>query len=317
MNLLIVILTYNESEYTIQAVNNCLAIKVIEPHILVIDNCSPKPDINATIKHEFQNNKRVEIIRKDTNDGYSGGNNFGLKIAKERGYKYCWILNNDIKFVNHAFIIDNLKFLNNNCQISVIGHRIFNFSNSTLSEINNDSFIYKVLTIDNTYFKKAPKSLKNRYLKKNRVNGCSLIIRIEDLDKLGYLNSSFFMYGEEDDFCLRAWRNNKCVYEDYESEIFHYGSGSRITKRNSWIISLMIRNKLLIMNEYNFFIRSIAILLFFISILRTSIKYLFGSNSWLSLLYVKKFIFYTYKISFSNFSISEIQKDTNYQIRTK
>jgi len=317
MKLLIVILTYNDSFYTIQAVNHCLNIKDIEYNILVIDNCSPDLNVYLTLKNRFENNEKIEIIRKDLNDGYSGGNNFGLRLAQARGYDYCWILNNDIIFDDYSFIIDDVEMLNNNYNISILGHKIFNKAKVDFIEVSNNSLLYNAILFFSKYYKNAPKVLSDRYKKKNRVSGCSLIIRISDLDDLGFFNSSFFMYGEEDDFCLRAWRKNRGVYEDVKSKICHFGSATYIDKSNIWIIQLLIRNKMLIFKEYNNFIKSVVYLLFFISILKVSISYFFDKKGFISMLYMKTFFYYAYKINFEKLTSDNLSADNQRIIRHK
>lgn len=270
--LLIIILTYNEFKLTINTVKNCLELKNCSYKILIIDNNSPNEAIYENLIREFGTHPKIKVVKRIVNDGYAGGNNYGIKIAKNANFKYCWILNNDVSFDNNTFIAENIKLFERNKGIALIGHRILNADHTgEKKEPKNTSLIYE--TLNNTcFFKRAPRILDYRYQKKSRISGASMLLNMEHIETLGFLIEDFFMYGEEDEYCLRAWRKKFHVYIDNNAFVDHYGGIESNSLNNNWKLELMIRNKIALIKFYNFGKQCVALTIFFISILWSAIK---------------------------------------------
>jgi GT2 family glycosyltransferase len=58
------------------------------------------------------------------------------------------------------------------------------------------------------------------------LTGCFWLIRKEALSRVGLLDESFFMYGEDMDWCRRFWNQNWQVMFVSAAEAIHYGGGS-------------------------------------------------------------------------------------------
>jgi len=61
------------------------------------------------------------------------------------------------------------------------------------------------------------------------VSGACMFIRRDVVDKIGYLDETYFAYQEDTDFCFRAGQAGWQVYYYPQAQIIHYGSqgGSR------------------------------------------------------------------------------------------
>src|SRR5207248_2802869 len=88
----VIVLTYNNWEYTnacLFALRSCSDYPNLE--IIVVDNASSDETRDRLRELEGQDD-RLRVILSDTNLGFAGGNNIGLRAA--RG-EYVIILNND------------------------------------------------------------------------------------------------------------------------------------------------------------------------------------------------------------------------------
>lgn len=292
--LLIIILTYNDFAYTISTVKNCLKLENISFDILVIDNASPSNAVYNNLLNEFKTNPLIKIIKRTVNDGYAGGNNYGICHAKQYGYKFCWILNNDVAFDNYAFVRDNITLLENQKKIALIGHRVLTvYPDGKKIEYKNSSLVHEILNFNKNYLK-APVTINNRYIKKTRISGASMLMNVENIINIGLLNELFFMYGEEDEFCLRTWSHKYRIYIDNQAIIEHFGGMGNINKSNYWRMQLVIRNKIVLIQNFNILKRILSLMVFFASIINASIKDFINGRSYLAKIRLKAFFKYLF-----------------------
>lgn len=60
----------------------------------------------------------------------------------------------------------------------------------------------------------------------DQVMGAFFVIRAELIEKIGYLDTGFFMYFEEVDYCRRAGTAGFRVFFEAQAEVYHVGGGS-------------------------------------------------------------------------------------------
>ena len=90
----IIILNYKSWEDTLSLAEAIQKLFLLNwNQIIIIDNNSPNESDKKL--NEFSD-KGYIYIQTGQNNGYAAGNNIGLKYAYKNGFKYGWILNNDI-----------------------------------------------------------------------------------------------------------------------------------------------------------------------------------------------------------------------------
>src|SRR6476661_7514426 len=92
--ILCVILSFNGFNDTISCIQSIVDQKQSGFDLLVIDNGSSAGTVDSIVA-AFPS---VEVISLSENLGWAGGNNFGIKLALERGYDWVCLLNNDTVF---------------------------------------------------------------------------------------------------------------------------------------------------------------------------------------------------------------------------
>jgi hypothetical protein len=182
--------------------------------------------------------------------------NVGLQALVKRGIeeskgKYILLLNADI-IVTEKSVEKLLSFIKNDSGIGIAGPKLLNF-NGTL-QYSYFRF-YKPITIlyRRLPFKNIPfiKKHLDWFLMKDYnhettrevdwLMGSALMISRKAFEKVGFMDSRFFMYMEDVDWCRRFWDNGfKVVF--YPSSIMHHyhGKGS---SRGGFVFSLFF-NKL-------------------------------------------------------------------------
>jgi GT2 family glycosyltransferase len=186
-----IILNYESRYSTIRQSVELNTESAIEP--IVIDNSS-----DQVLRHWCQE-QEVQYIDTGTNLGYAGGNNVGLKVAKKNGFEYGFILNPDV----------TIKNISSNQLLSRLDGNMVDIAFPDVIESGN-KIKEELPTIENKVLRAGgdlpplPESSDEGIKYVDHGPGCAMIVRLSVLDDMGYLNESFFMYGEEVEFCYRA-----------------------------------------------------------------------------------------------------------------
>lgn len=199
------------------------------------------------------------LIRNGSNDGFSAGNNVGIRYAMVRDARYIWLLNNDTVIKPSA--MKELAYLaQSEEKIGAAGAviyyatepgRIQTFGGGRLARLTGrDKFIREPERID-------------------YVSGTSLFVKRDAMEQAGLMDERFFFYWEDVDFSQRikkaGWNlavaANASVYHKFsstvgsqslKSDLFRAASLTRYFRkhRKSWFfpvtfnISGMLANRI-------------------------------------------------------------------------
>lgn len=90
----IIVLQYNQSSRTLACLES---LRPIDADVIIMDNGSDVEHLK-NVEYWIENHKAIgyQLLAINSNLGYSGGNNAGIKFALENGAEYVLILNNDV-----------------------------------------------------------------------------------------------------------------------------------------------------------------------------------------------------------------------------
>ena len=236
MDLSIVIVNYNVKYFLEQCLNAVYrAIKNLDVEIFVVDNNSVDGS-NQMILQKFPD---VILVANKENLGFSKANN--QAIARATG-KYVLLLNPDT-VIEENTLLTCFRFMEERpgagsmCVKMIDGKGHF-LPESKRSLPTPEVAFYKIFGLS-TLFPRSKRFAKYHlgHLDKNKTHeieilpGAFMFIRKEVLDKTGYLDESFFMYGEDIDLSYRIIKAGYKNYYSPESTIIHYKGES--TKKGS------------------------------------------------------------------------------------
>jgi GT2 family glycosyltransferase len=89
-----IVVNYRTPELTIACVESLLAATGVAVTAIVVDNASGDDSVDRMETH-FRHRTSVMVVARDVNDGYAGGNNAGVAIARGLGARYAFVLNSD------------------------------------------------------------------------------------------------------------------------------------------------------------------------------------------------------------------------------
>lgn len=227
LKLSIVIVNYNVKHFLEQCLKSVYqAIQNIEAEVFVVDNNSIDGSQDM-VRSSFTD---VKLIANSKNTGFSTANNQAIKESKG---EYVLLLNPDTVVPENCFQA-LLEFADKTPDLGGCGIPMYDGQGNYLPESKRglptpEVAFYKMIGL-NKLFPKSKKFGKYHlgYLAPDQnheveiLAGAFMLIRKKVLDKIGLLDETFFMYGEDIDLSYRitkaGWKN----YYFAGSRIIHY-----------------------------------------------------------------------------------------------
>lgn len=236
IKLSVIIVNFNVKAF----LQNCLlsvrkSLEDIPSEIIVVDNASDDGSVEI-IKKNFPD---VKLIELSENLGFSKANNIGLKIAKG---EYICLLNPDT-IVEEDTFNTMIQFMESHPEAGMAGCKILN-PDGTFQLACRRSFPTPWVAFTKIFGLSAlfPKSklfarYNLTYLDENQtyevdaISGSFMFLRMDVYEKVGGLDESFFMYGEDLDWCFRIKEAGFKIYYVHSTKIIHFKGES--TKRSN------------------------------------------------------------------------------------
>lgn len=193
-----------------------------EVKVLVVDDCSPEPELVDEIE-KLQGPLNFHLIRREKNEGFSRTVNVGLAQAREEG-RDAVLLNADVEIDTPGWVKAFQETTDSwGHPASVVGALLL-YPNGL---IQHGGIYFSLLTRDfREMYKYGPGNLPAA-LKKAivPVTGAFQFIRYECLKTIGLYDPAFRMGHEDVDYCLRVFlsKERQCVYNP-EVRAFHFES---------------------------------------------------------------------------------------------
>ncbi len=195
-----VIVNWNLKEDTLECIRSFLASGASPNQVIVVDNGSTDGSPQA-IEEAFLG--KVKIIRSDENLGFSAGYNLGIREALETNTSWILLLNNDT-IVAPDFLEKICSTLQIAPSFDLFGPMILYASDPKRIWFLGDRLIPGLLATRGLYRNQIPKHPFPPLLEVDFLNGCAMLVNARVFQKVGLLDETLFMYGEEVDFCWRA-----------------------------------------------------------------------------------------------------------------
>ena len=236
IKLSVVIVNYNVKHFIEQCLFSVLkAAQHVSCEVFVVDNNSVDGSVGL-LKSKFP---QITLIENKVNTGFSVANNQAIKLAKG---EYILLLNPDTVVQEDTFL-KTIAFMDEHPLAGGLGVKMLdgqgNFAPESKRGLPTPSVaFYKMFGLSKLF----PRSKKFgvyhlSYLPENAINemdvisGAFMLMRKSVLDKIGLLDETFFMYGEDIDL---SYRITQAGYKNYYfplTQIIHYKGES--TKRSS------------------------------------------------------------------------------------
>ncbi|MFC5413011.1 glycosyltransferase family 2 protein [Larkinella bovis] len=242
----VIILNYKGWPDTIECLESVLALDYPNRRMIVVDNCSGDDSVpkirdwalQKAVPHAVLDEKEIGaqvhpseplvLIRAERNEGYSAGNNLGIRFSLVQAKAdFVWLLNNDT-----TVRADSLRWLVERAgqpgaeKIGMLGSKILFYHQPGIVQYLGGStyrpFTGKAYPIGRGLAAADPAT---QQLPADRpldfVAGAALFASTRFIRDVGELNEAYFLYFEEIDWSTRGRRQGWSVSYEPRSIVYH------------------------------------------------------------------------------------------------
>lgn len=237
----IIVLNYNGGKVLLNCIVSLLGQTYKDFEIILVDNHSTDGSIEE-IDKKFRDEKKIKIIKNESNLGCPGGRNVGIKHAN--GQIIGFIDNDAIADENWLYYIS--KKLESNKKIGVVSSRLI-FSdkrcilNGVGGTLNLQGYGGDIGFNEPVEFFKLPEKIFYAC-------GCGMVIRKDVIDRVGEFDTPIFNYYDDVDFCFRARNRGYDIVLEPEAVLYHKFSYSDKFNKNK--VFLCERNRIRCILKY-------------------------------------------------------------------
>jgi GT2 family glycosyltransferase len=236
----IIVVSYNTRELTLACLNSVIEQTTgIDYELIVVDNASEDGSAAAIA----QAAPSARLIALERNIGFARANNLAAKRACG---EFLLLLNPDTVLLDHA-VERVVAFARAHQEAGIVGGRTF-FADMSLNYTSCHgrptpwSLVCVGLGLSSLLRRSRlfdPESLgswrRDSAREVDVVTGCLCLIRRELWDTLGGFDESFFMYGEDTDLCIRAWKAGSSCMICPDARALHLGGQSEKVRADKMI----------------------------------------------------------------------------------
>lgn len=239
----VVILNTNRKDDTLEALESLAKSTYPRRHIIVLDNASTDGSVLAIReKHPL-----VKVIELDQNLGYAGNNNVGIQAALDSGADWVFVLNEDTILAEDC-IARLVEVGEVDPEIGIVGPMVYHHNEPTVIQSAGG----KLSPTWVSYHLSQNEVDKGQYSAPHQVDwisGCAIMVRSTAIRQAGMIDTRFFYYWEETEWCLRIGRAGWKIFHAPQAHLWHKGV-QRDYRPGPNVTYYSTRNRLLMLSKH-------------------------------------------------------------------
>lgn len=163
--------------------------------------------------------RNIVLIQTGENLGFAGGNNVGIRYSVKHGADYIWLLNNDTVADKNS-LIEMVKAAETHKHLGFMGAKLLYYEKPDLIQAAGGGKFSFWTGLTHHYGWLDNPNRWNQPFTLQYITGASLLVRRSCIEETGLMDETFFLYGEETDWQIRAnkkWQKYYCP----ESIVYH------------------------------------------------------------------------------------------------
>jgi len=217
----VVVVNWNNATDTIECITSLQKMDFPDFFTVVVDNASTDGS-ETTIMNKFSG---VHLIRMEKNRGYAAACNKAIEYCLENEAQQVLLLNNDV--VVHPNILSEMtRVMEMQNSIGIVGPLVLYYHDK--SRVFSAGGRFDRFTARNWAIDQGSQEVSRHRLPRevDYVSGCALLVRSDLFEKAGLMDTRYFMYYDEIDFCLRAKRAGYKIVSAPQAKLWHRVSAS-------------------------------------------------------------------------------------------
>jgi GT2 family glycosyltransferase len=234
----LVTVNWNRHQDTLECLDSLLKVDYPNLRLLAVDNGSSDGSAQAIADRYPQ----VELICHESNLGFAGGYNSGMRHALQNGADYILILNNDATLATQS--------------VSALLRRVSpgaGILSPVIYYAHQDEIIWSAGGKINAWTLEQSSTLQDQpdpgewpdFIEQDFVTGCCMLFPRQTLQKVGLFDESFQLYYEDSDLCRRVRQAGLGIRVVPEARAWHKvarsSGGSNSPNERYWMARSSIR----------------------------------------------------------------------------
>lgn len=217
--LAIIIVNWNQRALTSACIDSLKGELSKGDEIILVDNGSEESERPSKLKQS-----QLQILQSDSNLGFTGGNNLGLKLAIEQGFKWVMLLNNDTE-VEKGCIEYLVKEVQRGDRVGAV-QPVINWMHDKDAPWSLGGTYNRFTGLTATLRKGVP----NDRVSRAWLTGCAVMIPVSVLKHVGLLDERYFAYFEDVDLSFRIREAGYQLFLAPSFKVYHHAGASGKSK---------------------------------------------------------------------------------------
>ncbi|HUG16697.1 MAG TPA: glycosyltransferase family 2 protein [Thermomicrobiales bacterium] len=222
-DLSVIVVSYNARAYLRRCLDDLAASAMADGvtlETIVVDNGSTDGSVEMLGAWE----PTLVVVRNDANVGFAAANNQGLALARA---PFALLLNSDA-FIQSSVMRRALALLRERDRTGMVGVRLLNLDGSLQAEAGRFPTFWDDVraSIGLDRLGRRRDGAHSSHGPVDWVQGACMFVSMDAVRDVGGLDTRFFMYSEEVDWCRRFWNAGWSVWHEPGLAVTHVGGGS-------------------------------------------------------------------------------------------
>lgn len=235
----VILVNFNGAVDTIECIKSLDNVKTNDYVVIIVDNHSS--DDSVTQLRRVQKKYRFVLLEACSNEGFSAGNNIGIKYALKNNADYFVLLNNDT-VVEPDFLEHLINGIQSSERYGAVTGKILYYSKPDTIWYAGGGLDYNTARSEHYNFDQKDTANDIFPQKVSFASGCCLCFSKNLVEKVGVLNEEFFLYEEDVEYCYRITKAGYDIVYIPSAVIYHKVSAS-IGQESPMSQYYMVRNK--------------------------------------------------------------------------
>jgi GT2 family glycosyltransferase len=235
----IVTVTYNSAEVLPDFLRSLWSQTHHNFVLYAVDNASKDSTLEQLRAEQDQ---RLKIKAGSSNLGVAEGNNVGIRVALEEGCDAVLLINNDV-----AFPPDLISTMLESQQVhgsDMVAPKMMYYEPSNIIWWAGGHF-QRVLGYRAVHegLDQLDLGQRDTAIRAEYSPTCCVLIRREVFAKIGMMDAKYFVYCDDTDFMLRAYKAGLVLYYEPATTLYHKVSSLTKSSDSQFMVHLLARNR--------------------------------------------------------------------------